>query len=572
MAVERIITPLIRWLYLILLIGPCLVLASIPGHSAEAERRHTIIVGGDYNYPPYEYLDENGDPTGYNVALTRAIADVMGIKIEIRLDRWSDIREDLNAGRIDVLQGMVHSTERDKFFDFSPPHAVIHQSVFGRREEASISALEQLNGKSIIVQQSGIMHDMLLQRGIEAELILVDTHAAALRLLASGKHDYAMVANLPGLYLERELGLSNITPVFNFPKGQRYGFAVREGDSDLLAQFSEGLAILKNTQRHKEIYDEWLGVLESGPVRWETVGWVTGVVSLVLFLTLGITIIWNRTLSRKVEERTQELEVRQRQLIQADKMTSLGVLVSGMAHEINNPNSLLLMNLPLLQSAFNDSKEALEEFNSKHDDFTLADIDYSRMRDEIPMMLTEMYDGVQRIKRIVNDLKDFARQGSVNLNEDVDLNAITRTSLRLVDNSIRNSTNNFHVEYAPELPMFKGNTQRIEQVIVNLVLNACQALEHREQSITVRTHYRPKRQEVLLEVQDEGKGIEEDRLSQLINPFYTTKRELGGTGLGLSVSAGIIQEHQGTLEFNSVLGRGTTVSVTLPVNWQRSTP
>ena len=548
-----------------LLTGLCLLLAMNPILGAQIERNDTIIVGGDYNYPPYEFLDENGSPTGYNVALTRAIADVMGINIEIRLGRWSDIREDLRQGRVDVLQGMVHSAERDKYFDFSPPHAVIRQSVFGRRDEPEIATLDQLQGKSVIVQQSGIMHDLLLQRGIDAQLVLVDTHAAALRLLASGKHDYALVANLPGLYLERELELSNITPVFNLPEGQRYGFAVREGDSDLLAQFSEGLAILKNTQRHKQIYDAWLGVLESGLLRWETIGWLAGIASLILLLTLGITIIWNRTLSRKVQERTQELELRQRQLIQADKMASLGILVSGMAHEINNPNSLLLMNLPLLESAFEDSRQALDEYHSKHHDFALADIAYTRMRREIPMMLVEMYEGAQRIKRIVEDLKDFSRQGSANLDEHVDLNAITKTALRLVDNSIRKATRNFEAVYDPNLPGLKGNTQRIEQVIVNLVLNACQALENREQGIRIRTYSDPEMNKAVLEVSDEGRGIEADLLPQLINPFYTTKRALGGTGLGLSVSAGIIQEHQGSMDFESTPGSGTTVTVTLPL-------
>lgn len=556
-------------LSLILRIGFYIVIAAVSVNNARSEQSETIIVGGDYNYPPYEFLDQQGDPTGYNVELTRAIADVMGMSIEIRLGRWSEIRDDFNDGRIDVLQGMVHSADRSRSIDFSPPHALIHQSVFARRGAPGISSLEELRGKAIIVQQSGIMHDLLVQRGIDAQLVLVDTHAAALRLLASGQHDYAMVANLPGLYLERELGLSNITPVFNLPEGHRYGFAVRTGNSDLLAQFSEGLAILKNTGRHKQIYDQWLGVLESGLMRWETIGWVAGVLSLMLLLILGVTIIWNRTLSRKVAERSNELAVRQRQLIQADKMTSLGVLVSGMAHEINNPNSLLLMNLPLLKDAFEDSLEALEKFHATHDDFALGGIAYTRMREEIPLMLTEMYEGVQRIKRIVDDLKDFARQGSANLNEDVDLNVITQTAVRLVDNSIRNATRQFEADYAPGLPLIKGNTQRIEQVIVNLILNACQALENAGQAIAVATGYNTEEKSVILKVRDGGRGIETDQLSQLINPFYTTKRELGGTGLGLSVSAGIIQEHHGAIDFDSTPGKGTTVTVTLPVDWQQ---
>ncbi|MDN3522804.1 transporter substrate-binding domain-containing protein [Halomonas ramblicola] len=541
----------------------CLV--ALPAAEAQDGGDRTIVVGGDRYHPPYEFLDEDGRPAGYNVELTRAIAEVMGIEVRIELGVWSEMRRGLESGEIDVLQGMSYSEQRDATFDFAPPHAIVHQSIFARRGTPPVERLEALRGQEVIVQRGDIMHDYLLEQAVGADLVTTETHADALRSLAAGRHDYALVANLPALYLSRELGLTNLEPVAR-PFSLRYGYAVRDGDADLLAQFSEGLAILKNTGRHQAIYDEWLGPLEQADgIPWKRLGLVGAIASGLLLLILGGIVIWNRMLRREVASRTEKLRQQQQQLIQADKMTSLGILVSGVAHEINNPSSLLLLNLPVLRDAYADAQPLLDEHYRCQGDFMLGGLPYSRIRDEIPSMLDEMLEGSQRIKRIVGDLKDFARQGSSDLGERLDLNAAVQTAVRLVDNSIRQATDRFETRYADDLPTVRGNAQRIEQVVINLVLNACQALERRDQGIFLTTRHLPDRQAVILEVRDQGRGIDPEAINRLTDPFFTTRRECGGTGLGLSVSAGIVHEHRGRLAFDSRPGEGTTVTLSLPV-------
>ncbi|MFC3283941.1 transporter substrate-binding domain-containing protein [Litchfieldella rifensis] len=564
MRIEHRVT---RWL---VAIAACLVLIPLQSWgqespSARGDRGDTIVVGGDHYHPPYEFLDEDGQPAGYNVELTRAIAEVMGIDVRIELATWGDMRERLENGEIDALQGMSYSDERAEQFDFAPSHAIVHQSIFARRGDPVVD-VEGLRDKEVIVQRGDIMHDYLIEHDVGAKLITVDTHADALRALASGQHDYALVANLPALYLSRELGLTNLVPVAK-PFSLRYGYAVKKGNSNLLAQFSEGLAILKNTGRHQAIYDKWLGPLEgTHGIPWKKVGQVGAAASAALLLILGGIVVWNRMLKRQVASRTEELRQHQQQLIQADKMTSLGILVSGVAHEINNPSSLLLLNLPVLRDAYADSREILEAHYRTHGDFTLGGLAYSRMREEIPLMLDEMLEGTQRIKRIVGDLKDFARQGSADLGETLDLNQVVITAVRLVDNSIRKATYRFETHYATDLPPLKGNAQRIEQVVINLVLNACQALDSTEQGIFLATRHDRVKRCVVLEIRDQGRGIDPESLTLLTDPFFTTRRECGGTGLGLSVSSGIVREHHGTLEFDSRLGEGTTVTLALPAS------
>jgi polar amino acid transport system substrate-binding protein len=220
--------------------------------------------------------------------------------------------------------------------------------------------------------------------------------------------------------------------------------------------------------------------------------------------------------------------------------------------------------MPILREVYQDAEEVLEARYRLQGDFTLGGLPYSRMRNEVPFLLEEMQEGANRIKRIVEELKDFARQESSAAAEAIDFNGVVQAAVRLVDSSIRSATNHFDTRYEPDLPIIHGNRQRIEQVVVNLVLNACQALADVERSISLVTLYDQDGAAVILRLVDQGTGIAPEHIQHLTDPFFTTKRETGGTGLGLSVSATIVKEHGGTLEFESDPGCGTTVTLTLP--------
>jgi polar amino acid transport system substrate-binding protein len=502
----------------------------------------------------------------------------MGMKVEFRFGGWSEMRTSLMSGSVDVLQGISYSEERTKTISFSPPHTIVNHAIFARKGTRPVNSIEELRGKEIVVFQDGIMHDYLKSLGFGKNLIMTDTPAGALRLLASGKHDYAVLAMLPGMYIIREHKLSNLVPVAKSISSQRYCYGVRKGNEELLARFNEGLAILKKTGKYQEIYDRWLGVLGPPKVAWEKVVWYAVMVLAPLLAILAGTVLWSRTLQKRVAQRTEELalevserkraldelKLHQDKLIQADKMSSLGILVAGVAHEINNPNGLILLNMPILREVYQDAEEVLEARYHDQGDFTLGGLPYSRMRKEVPCLLEEMQEGANRIKRIVEELKDFARQDTSAATEPVDFNTVIQAAVRLVESSIRSATNRFEAQYAADLPVIQGNAQRIEQVVVNLILNACQALPDAERGISLETGYDREAGTVTLRISDEGSGIAPEHIPHLTDPFFTTKRESGGTGLGLSVSDTIVKEHGGSLEFNSVPDRGTTVTLTLP--------
>jgi polar amino acid transport system substrate-binding protein len=537
-----------------------------------------VVVGADPDYPPYEFIDRNGQPAGFNTDLTRAIAEVMGMAVEFRFGKWSEMRAALTSGHIDVLQGISYSDARSRELDFAAPHAIVHHSIFARLDSPRVESLEELRGRKVIVFRGGIMDDYLTAHGYGDDLVRTGTPADVMRLLASGQHDFAVLATLPGMYITRELQLTNVKPVVKSVLAEKYGYAVKKGDAELLSRFNEGLAILKKTGRYQSIHDKWLGVLEPQPVSWRIAGRYIAIVVFPLLLVLGGTVLWSRSLQKQVAQRTEslarevterkraaeELRLHQQQLVQAGKMAALGTLVSGVAHEVNNPTGFILLNMPILKGAFLDAIEILDAHEREQGDFALGGLPYSRMREEIPHMLEEMLQGARRIRHIVDDLKNFSRKEDALRFESVDLNAVAQAAVRLVDNSIRKSTRRFETNLADALPKVQGNPQRIEQVIVNLLVNACQALPDSSRGISLSTRHDPDRGTVTVELRDEGVGIAPEHMPHLTDPFFTTKRESGGTGLGLSVSAGIVKEHGGSLQFSSTPGAGTTVTLTLP--------
>jgi len=180
-------------------------------------------------------------------------------------------------------------------------------------------------------------------------------------------------------------------------------------------------------------------------------------------------------------------------------------------------------------------------------------------------VMEDIEDGAWRIKNIVEDLKDFARPGSTDMSAGVVINDVVRSAVKLISNQIMKSTDFFSIRYGDNVPGVYGNFRRLEQVVVNLLQNACHALSSRSESIAVSTGYFPDCGMAVIEVADEGVGIPPENMHQIMNPFFTTKRDRGGTGLGLSVSLSLVKDHGGNLQIESEPGKGTRITVLIPV-------
>ncbi|MBL1215439.1 MAG: PAS domain S-box protein [Ignavibacteriae bacterium] len=267
----------------------------------------------------------------------------------------------------------------------------------------------------------------------------------------------------------------------------------------------------------------------------------------------------------------EEAKIQNEQLMQADKMIALGTLVSGVAHEINNPNNFIMLNTPILKKIWAAVIPILDNYYDEHGDFYAGGkLRYSKIRKSLPEILQGIEDGSERIKKIVEELKNFARKESSETDQKVDVNKVVNAAINLIVNIIKSSTKNFSVSFGENLPPVKGNFQKLEQVVINLLENSCQALQNNSKQISVKTYFEEVDHCVVIEVKDEGVGMDPEIIKEITDPFYTTKRDIGGTGLGLSVSSKIVSAHSGKLKFESVLNEGTAAKILLPAATQKN--
>jgi len=242
------------------------------------------------------------------------------------------------------------------------------------------------------------------------------------------------------------------------------------------------------------------------------------------------------------------------------------LLVSGVAHEINNPNNFIMLNSPILKEAWENVTPIVERYYKENGDFVLGGMTYSEMRDNIPDLFADIAEGAGRIKQIVDDLKNYVRDDTADLTQEVNVNAVLTSAVALVHNMIKTTTHHFKIEYGKNLPPLRGNFQRLEQVVINLIQNACQALQATDRGIYIATLYDQETSNIFIRVRDEGTGIPPKTLSQITDPFFTTRQNSGGVGLGLSISSRIVEEHGGSMRFRSEPDVGTTVEIILPVD------
>jgi PAS domain S-box-containing protein len=294
----------IHWIWL-----PLLILSmAVPSSATE---RLKLVVGGDHQNPPFEFL-EQGVPTGFNIEVMRAVARELGADVEFRLGPWAEVRSALELGKIDALAGMYYSAKRSQRVDFSLPHTMVSMGLYVRLN-SPIQSIEDIRGKAVIVQRGDIVDDYLRENEITTHIVQVTDPADALRLLASGRHDCALMpSSLQSEYLIRVLGLSNIKAVgTNLPQ-LRYCFAVPKGNTALRYRLDEALNILKVNGQYKKIYDKWFGIYEKRNL-WQTIRYFVWAIALIGLLLVA-SFIWTWSLRRQVQKRTAELREREKRL------------------------------------------------------------------------------------------------------------------------------------------------------------------------------------------------------------------------------------------------------------------
>ena len=274
----------------------------------------------------------------------------------------------------------------------------------------------------------------------------------------------------------------------------------------------------------------------------------------------------------ELTELNEQLSKTQQQLIQSDKMASIGQLAAGVAHEINNPIGYIFSNFGTLQSYLDSLFSMLDAYQGAES--AIADpevaarlramreqVELGFLRQDIPSLMAESKEGIVRVRHIVQDLKDFSRIDAQQEWVWADLRQGIDSTLNIVSNEVKYKADVVR-EYG-DIPDIECLPLQINQVVMNLVVNAAHAIGNTRGRITLRTGREG--ETVWFSVSDNGSGIAPENLGRIFDPFFTTKAVGKGTGLGLSLSYGIVQKHHGRIEVESALGQGSTFRITLPI-------
>ncbi|PIB46455.1 ATPase [Pseudomonas sp. 2822-15] len=284
-------------------------------------------------------------------------------------------------------------------------------------------------------------------------------------------------------------------------------------------------------------------------------------------------------LEQLVEQRTQalQLEIDERkhlesQLVQSEKLASLGQLAAGVAHEINNPVGFISSNLNTLDGYFNQLQQMLEAYRNSEEIIasqpqrdqlkalrTTLELDF--LKEDIPILIRESKDGIGRVVQIVKDLKNFSRVDNDQTWQFSNLQQGIDSTLNIVASELKYKAD--VVKHYMPLPDIECLASQLNQVVMNLVINAAQAMGPERGTITISNGVEG--ENIWLEVADDGCGIAPQTVQKIFDPFFTTKPVGEGTGLGLSLSYGIVKKHRGTISVSSELGKGTTFRVVLPI-------
>jgi signal transduction histidine kinase len=268
----------------------------------------------------------------------------------------------------------------------------------------------------------------------------------------------------------------------------------------------------------------------------------------------------------RISDITDEEMIR-KQIVQTEKLSSLGFLVAGVAHEINNPNNFISFNIPILKEYLNEIIPIVDDYAKEHENFELFGMTYPQFREDLLKLLDNIENGSRRINIAVSNLRGISRAKEKTNMDWIDVKEVIEKSVSICRSKINRMVKSFEVNISDDLPLFYTDSGAIETAVINLLINAAQAVDKDNSWIRLKVALDDSSQnDLTIEVSDNGCGIEEKIKNHIFDPFFTTKSPSEGTGLGLSLCHNSIRESGGRIEVESAAGKGSTFKVILPDN------
>jgi signal transduction histidine kinase/CheY-like chemotaxis protein len=461
---------------------------------------------------------------------------------------------------------MYKTETRTKFFDFSVPHFVATYSIYVR-SDSTFSSIEEIYNKAILVQESDVGHEYILENYPNARVITKKDWPDVLMALSKGEGDCALVSTIQGEILKQKYSIKNVKILGGPLYQQKYCMAVRKGNSELLSLLNEGLVVLKNSGKYDEIYEKWFGIYEKKTIFEQKIFWILTLI-LILFLILIFAInLWNISLHKKIKERTEALNLElaksneiKRQLeealeeasraeeaatvarIESEKSNEAkSVFLAGVSHELRTPLNGIVGMIQLLEA----TPLSMEQEN----------------------LVKMLKHSANNLLRIITDLVDYTRIGSGKFRleiSEVDFDDFLKSIEPIIDMMATEKNLKFTVEKNFSGKRLLMDKDRVAQIIFNLLNNAIKFTSKGSVSLKVSLS------DVLeIEVADTGVGIPEEKIKDIWTPFVQIQNageaKNRGFGLGLSIVRLLVSMMDGEISVQSSVGKGSVFTVKLPI-------
>lgn len=513
----------------------------------------TIVTGVDSDFAPYEWVTMEGVHKGMVADYLELIEAKLGSKfIRYSGSGWTDVLEKAKAGQVDILAAAAISPQREKIFNFSDAYIHMPGVIISTEEYAS---LEDLEGKKIAVVSDYVWDDLLTAYNADVRIVRVEDTFTGVELTALNGVD-AMLSD-PGTVSNAisKGGFTNLRISGYLEQALELRFAVRKDWPQLVAILNKAIADISE-EEIAAITAKWIRLEQPG--LWDNPVFKYSVIGGGLFFIhiLGGFITWNITLRRQVAKRTKDLRFAQQQLVQAEKMRTVGSLASGVAHEVKNPLAIIQMGVDFLNAEHAEADEVERQ------------------------VIKDMDDAITRANKVIMELLDLSRDAELSFSA-ADVNEVINKSLHLVEYESRKQNISVSLDLDQNIPELQVDSAKLQQVFINLFMNSMQAMgkdgsievksrlftlrRTRDAALARELHLVAGGKMVVIEVADNGPGIEEEQSAKLFDPFYTTKPVGEGTGLGLAISQKIIQMHCGTIMLGNRKEGGAVARITLPI-------
>lgn len=517
-----------------------LIFLNLPSPSAATKSQDIdvapIKIGGDNNYPPYEFVDDNDNFRGFNVDIIRAIAIELGLEIELVPNSWENTMELLKSGEIDAIQGMTMTPEREKIYDFTDEIVMNSQNIFVLKNSSIINDINDLSGKKVSIQSKDVSKE-ITRRIPDVTVIPKTNQLESLESLLSGEVDAYIGNRLTGIYYVQTFDLTESVKIVGEPLyPTRYCIAVDNGNTELLNLLNSGLKAIKSNGTYEKIYKKWFGenILDINQ-KWKSILSILLVALFISMIFIYITHYWNKKLKEEVEIRSKEIIELNNIAMHNDKMQSLGKLSSSIAHELRNPLTSIKAFIDLIPLKIED------------DGF----------RNELIKIVPQE---IKRLDDLVGSLLDYSRPKNPNPRKII-LDNILSDVLTLLKQKIKEKK--IQVSISGTDVYFYADEAQMKQILINIILNSIDAIDDNGQ---IQIDGSISKSKAIISIKDNGVGVPDEIMNKLFDPFFTSKKS--GYGIGLSVTDRLVKENKGEIKLFSEINKGTTVVIYMPMELQ----